>query len=118
VYGRSLDVKIKVMLRPRSVGQSSPIWGPRPDLYYCQIFPGLLMSGAFSDERTCLSFTIDAGPRQRSHSVVRVPLESRLYFSQGQSYFMTGGLQSISSSWRQTHETHDQSFFLTEPLRS
>jgi hypothetical protein len=30
---------------------SSPIWGPRPDFYYCQTVAGLLMWGALSDER-------------------------------------------------------------------
>jgi hypothetical protein len=34
------------------------------------------MWGALSDERTGLSFTISAGPRQRSHSGVRVPFDS------------------------------------------
>jgi hypothetical protein len=38
------------------------------------------MWGALSDERTGLSFTIAAGPRQRSHSRVRVPGNSRLRF--------------------------------------
>jgi hypothetical protein len=51
----------------------APIWGLRPDFYYCQTIEGLLMWGALSDERTSLSFTIAAGPRQRSHSRVRVP---------------------------------------------
>jgi hypothetical protein len=41
----------------------APIWGLRPDLYYCQSAAGLLMWGALSDERTGLSFTIAAGPR-------------------------------------------------------
>jgi hypothetical protein len=31
--------------------------------------------------------------------------------SQSQSYFTTGGLPSLSSSWRQSLETHDQYFF-------
>jgi hypothetical protein len=39
------------------------------------------MCGAFSDERTGLSFTIAAGPRQRSHSRIRVPWDSRPYFT-------------------------------------
>jgi hypothetical protein len=42
------------------------------------------MWGALSDERTGLSFTTAAGPRQRSHSRVRVPLtvsDSRLPFT-------------------------------------
>jgi hypothetical protein len=39
------------------------------------------MWGALSDERTGLSFTIAAGPHQRSHSRVRVPWDSRPYFT-------------------------------------
>jgi hypothetical protein len=45
----------------------APIWGPRPDFYYCQTVAGLLMWGVLSDERTGLSFTVAAVPRQRSH---------------------------------------------------
>jgi hypothetical protein len=30
----------------------APIWGLRPDLYYCQTVAGLLMGDDFSDERT------------------------------------------------------------------
>jgi hypothetical protein len=37
--------------------------------------------GALSDERTDLSFTIVAGPRQRSHSRIRVPWDSWPYFT-------------------------------------
>jgi hypothetical protein len=48
-------------------------WGLRPDLYYCLTVAGLLIWGALSDEKTSLSFTITAGPRQRSHFRVRVP---------------------------------------------
>jgi hypothetical protein len=57
------------------------IWGLRPDFYYRQTIAGLLMWGAFSDERTSLPFTIAAGPRQHSHSRVRVPWDSRPYFT-------------------------------------
>jgi hypothetical protein len=39
------------------------------------------MSGALFDERTGLLFTIAAGPRQRSHSRIRVPWDSRPYFT-------------------------------------
>jgi hypothetical protein len=39
------------------------------------------MWGALSDERTGLSFKIAAGPRQRSHSRVRVQWDSRPYFT-------------------------------------
>jgi hypothetical protein len=41
----------------------------------------LLMWGALSDERTDLSFTIAAGPSQRSHSWVRAPWDSQPYFT-------------------------------------
>jgi hypothetical protein len=34
----------------------APIWGLRPDLYYCLTVTGFLMWGALSDERTGLSF--------------------------------------------------------------
>jgi hypothetical protein len=59
----------------------APIWGSRPDFYYCQSVAGLLMWSALSDERTGLSFTIAAGPRQRSRSRVRVPSDSRPCFT-------------------------------------
>jgi hypothetical protein len=59
----------------------APIWDLRPDFYYCQTLAGLLMWGALSDERTGLSFTIGAGPRQRSHSRDRVLWNSRPYFT-------------------------------------
>jgi hypothetical protein len=39
------------------------------------------MWGALSDERTGLSFAIAADLRQRSHSRVRVPWDSRPYFT-------------------------------------
>jgi hypothetical protein len=48
----------------------APIWGLRPDLYYCLTVAGLSFWGALFDERTGLSFTIPAGPRQRSHFLV------------------------------------------------
>jgi hypothetical protein len=34
----------------------APIWGLRPDVYYCLTVTGFLMWGALSDERTGLSF--------------------------------------------------------------
>jgi hypothetical protein len=45
----------------------APIWGPSTVFYYFETVTNLLMWGAFSDERTGLSFTIAAGPRQRNH---------------------------------------------------
>jgi hypothetical protein len=65
----------------------APIWGLWPDFYYCQTVSGLLMCGALSDERTGLSFTIVAGPRQRilgfesRGTRVRVPWDSASYFT-------------------------------------
>jgi hypothetical protein len=54
-------VKVKVVLRPTVQSASpswcqAPIWGLRPDHYYCHTVAGLLMWGALSDERTGLSF--------------------------------------------------------------
>jgi hypothetical protein len=34
----------------------APIWGLRPDIYWCLTVAGLLMWGSLSDERTGLSF--------------------------------------------------------------
>jgi hypothetical protein len=65
--------------RPVLSWNKAPIWDLRPDFYYCQIVADLLVCGALSDERTGLSFTISAGPRQRSYSRVRVPWDSRPY---------------------------------------
>jgi hypothetical protein len=59
----SLPNYVKVKIMPRPTVQSAnlswnkaPIWGLRPDLYYCQTVAGLLMWGALSDDRTDLSF--------------------------------------------------------------
>jgi hypothetical protein len=76
----------QVMLRPTVQSASlswnkAPTWGIRPDFYYRQTVAGLLMWGDLSDERAGLSFTIAADLRQRSHSRVRVPWDSRPYFS-------------------------------------
>jgi hypothetical protein len=37
--------------------KKAPTWGLRSDFYYCHTVAGLLMWGALSDERMCLSFT-------------------------------------------------------------
>jgi hypothetical protein len=52
----------------------APVWGLRPDFYYCQTVADLLMWGALSDEKTGLSFTIASGPRHRSHFLGSSPL--------------------------------------------
>jgi hypothetical protein len=36
----------------------APVWGLRPDFYYCQITACFFMWGALSDERTGLSFAM------------------------------------------------------------
>jgi hypothetical protein len=59
----------------------APVWGLQPDLYYCETVAGLFVWGALSDERTGLSFTFAAGPRQRSHFRVPVPWDSWQYFT-------------------------------------
>jgi hypothetical protein len=63
----------------------APIWGLRPDFYFCQTVTGLLMRGtlslSLSGERTGLSFTIVAGPRQCDYLRVRVPWDLGPYFT-------------------------------------
>jgi hypothetical protein len=54
----------------------APIWGLRPDLYYCLTVAGLLTWGALSDERTGLSFAIATGPRQRNSRTLTQALSS------------------------------------------
>jgi hypothetical protein len=50
-------------------------------IYYCRTVTGLLMWGALSNEKTGLSFTIAASPRQRSRFRFQVPWDSRPYFT-------------------------------------
>jgi hypothetical protein len=86
-FGMSLTLGLilrSTVIRPVSRNKS-PIWGLRPDFYYCQTVAGLLIWGALSDERMDLSFTISAGPRQRSHSRVPGPWDSRPYFTASDS---------------------------------
>jgi hypothetical protein len=59
----------------------APKCGLRSDFYYSQTDAGLLISGTLPDVRTGLSFSIAACSRQLSHSRVRVPLDSRSYFT-------------------------------------
>jgi hypothetical protein len=59
----------------------APIWGLRPDFYFCHRVAGLLILGALSDERTGLLFTIAADPRQRIYFRVRVRWDLRPYFT-------------------------------------
>jgi hypothetical protein len=67
----------------RSISKS---WCRAPSAAHDQIFitlwllRSLFSWGALPDERTGLSFVYAAGPRQRSHSRVRVPWDLRPYF--------------------------------------
>jgi hypothetical protein len=86
-------INFKVQSYVTTDGQSAslsycqaPIWGLRPDFYYCQTIAGLLMWHVLSDERTGLPFTITAGPRQRSHSWVRVETRDHILLSQIRDY--------------------------------
>jgi hypothetical protein len=67
--------------RPVGLGIKHPSGAYDQIFYCCHTFAGLLMWGAFSDERTVLSFTVAVGPRQRSQSRVRVPWDSQPYFT-------------------------------------
>jgi hypothetical protein len=77
--------KSKLCYDRRPVGQSvlasSPHLGPKTRFLLLSDSYGFVVSSALSDERTSLSFTIAAGPRQRGHSQVRVPRYSRPYFT-------------------------------------
>jgi hypothetical protein len=70
------------------------MWDPRPDFCYCQTVEELLIRGALSDERTGLSFTSAASPRQHSHSRVRVPHDSWPYFTVSDSRIPPPGGQA------------------------
>jgi hypothetical protein len=59
---------------------SSPIWGSWPDIYYCLTVTVLFLWVALSDERTGLS-SVYASPCQRNLSLVRVPWDSRPYYT-------------------------------------
>jgi hypothetical protein len=62
---------------------------------------GFVVWGAVSDERTGLSFTVAAGPRQRSHFRVRVVWDSWSYFTVSDSRLPFGRLLRLARSrWR------------------
>jgi hypothetical protein len=68
------------------------------------------MWGALSDERTGLSFTIAAGPRQRSHFRIRVPWDSWPYFTVSDSRLPSS---SPSKTGRATVEVFDLRLLIT-----
>jgi hypothetical protein len=78
------ESKSKLCYDRRSVGQSVLASSTHLELttrFILLSVAGLLMWGALSDDRKGLPFTIVAGPRQRSHSRVRVPRDSWPYFT-------------------------------------
>jgi hypothetical protein len=81
-YSSKLEPESYIKTHGQSESQSwnkAPIWGLRPDFYYCQTLTNFLMWGAFSDERMGLSFTFAAGPRQCSYFRAWVPSVSWPY---------------------------------------
>jgi hypothetical protein len=82
--------------------------------YYCQTVASLLVWGALSDERTGLSFTTAAGPRQRSHFRVRVPWDSWPYFTVSDSRFP---FSSPPTTRRTTVEVFEPASTRDTPIR-
>jgi hypothetical protein len=52
---------------------TSPLGLMASDFFSTEHFRSWALCNILCDERNGLSFTIDAGPRQRSHSQIRVP---------------------------------------------
>jgi hypothetical protein len=64
-------------LRPISSALRQAPWETRPEFFIVNwTLEVIVLCNILSNERMCLSFTIVAGPRQRSHSQVRVPRDS------------------------------------------
>jgi hypothetical protein len=78
----------------------APFLGLRPDLYHCLTVADLLILGALSVERMGLSFTIPAGPRQRSHFRVRVPYDSWPYLTVSDSRLPFSSPPTTRRVWR------------------
>jgi hypothetical protein len=106
------------MLRP-TVSRPVCLGIKHPSGAYDQIFitvrqvAGFLMWGALSDERTGLSLSIAAGPRQRSHSRVRVSWDSRPYFTVSYSRLP---FSSPPTTTRATVEVFDPASTRDSPL--
>jgi hypothetical protein len=92
---RDQKVKAKVMLRPTvSLPVCLGVMHPSRAQYQFYITVrhlGDWCGGVLCDERTGLLFTIAAGPRQRSHSRVRVPRNPLPYFTASDSRLLQPG---------------------------
>jgi hypothetical protein len=67
--------------RPVCLGVKHPSEAYDQIFNYCQTVAGLLIWGTLPDERTCLTFKIVAGSRQRSHFRVQVSWDFWSYFT-------------------------------------
>jgi hypothetical protein len=80
LHGLARCTQIYVTIEGHSASLSwnkAPIWGLRPDLYYCLTDAGLLMCGALSGERTGLSFArVTASSSKSVFSVVTCRLKA------------------------------------------
>jgi hypothetical protein len=77
----------QTLSRPVCLGMKHPSRA-YDQFYYHQTVAGLLIWGALSDERTGLSFTIAAGPRQRSYFWARVRWDLQPYFTVSDCLFI------------------------------
>jgi hypothetical protein len=78
------NMKLKISSDRRSVGQSILVSGSYLEIFlFCLTIVGFLILSTLSDERMGLYFTctVASGPCQSSHSRVRVPQNSRPYFT-------------------------------------
>jgi hypothetical protein len=80
--GLSLSLMLRPTVnRPVCLGIKHPSGAYDQILITCVTVTVLFLWGALSDERSGLSFVYAAGPCQRSLSRVRVPWDSRPYFT-------------------------------------
>jgi hypothetical protein len=67
------------------------LWDSRPEFFSTEHLLTSFLCNILPDERMGLSFTVAAGPRQRSHSQVRVPWDSWTNFTLSNSRFPQPG---------------------------